>query len=56
MSDVKTVVMKLTKSTKGTHVYGDETPNAPIPSVYIKKDALPGTPPQEIVLTFVPKE
>lgn len=47
--------MKLVKSTKGTHVYGDSSPDAPIPSVYIKRAALPQNPPQtiEIELTYV---
>lgn len=33
------------KSTKGTHVYGELREDATIPSVYIKKPALPSSPP-----------
>ncbi len=40
-----------TKSTKGTHVYSDSKPNAPIPSVYIKRDAFEGEPPKSISIT-----
>jgi len=42
----------LTKSTKGTHVYGTSEDEAPIPSVYIKRAALPSPPPASIVLTL----
>lgn len=44
--------LTLTKSTKGTHVYGSSEENAPIPSVYIKKAALPATPPQNLTLVM----
>lgn len=49
---VKTFEMKLIKSTKGTHVYGDDSDNAIIPSVYIKKAGLPSTPPEVITVTL----
>ncbi len=44
-----------TKSTKGTHVYSDSKPNAPIPSVYIKRDAFEGEPPKSISITVESK-
>jgi hypothetical protein len=40
------------KSTKGTHVYGSDVTDAPLPSVYIKRAALPETPPKVIVVTL----
>jgi len=44
------IEMHFSKSTKGTHVYsGDDTA---IPSLYIKKEALPGTPPEKITVTI----
>jgi hypothetical protein len=46
------IKMQLTKSTKGTHVYGDSSPDAPIPSVYIKRAALPSNPPASIEITI----
>lgn len=48
----KTMTLALTKSTKGTIVYGDLSPDAAIPSVYIKKSALPETPPPQITITL----
>lgn len=48
MSHSKTVSLTLVKSTKGTHVYGNQADDAAIQSVYIKKDALPATPPAAI--------
>jgi hypothetical protein len=47
---VKIIELKLIKSTKGTHVYGDDSDGAIIPTVYIKKAGLPTTPPQNIVV------
>lgn len=46
--------MTLTKSTKGTHVYGDGSPSAPVPTLYIRKDALAAVPPAKItvLITF----
>lgn len=41
--------MKLSKSTKGTHVYSAE--DAAIKSLYIAKDDLPKNPPLEITVT-----
>ena len=48
----KVIEMTLTKSTKGTHVYGDDSDSAPIPTVYIKRGALPTKPPETIELTI----
>lgn len=44
------IEMLLTKSTKGTHVYGNKS--ADVTTIYIKKNALPDTPPKTIVLTI----
>lgn len=52
---VKTVVMELTKSTQGTHVY--QEPNRAgktFPTVYIQKTALSDPPPQKIKVTVEP--
>ena len=46
------IKMQFVKSTKGTHVYGDSSPEAPIPSVYIKRAALPTNPPASIEITI----
>ena len=48
----KTLTLMLQKSTKGTHVYGSLADDAPIPSVYIKKAALPTTPPGTLRVTL----
>ncbi len=47
-----TVKMTLTKSTKGTHVYGNTEPDIAVPSLYIKKASLPNPPPQAITVTI----
>ena len=50
--------MKHIKSTKGTHVYSDDREDAPIPTLYIKRAALPNPPPTEIEvkkIVLVPK-
>lgn len=49
---VKTVELTLVKSTKGTHVYGSSLPDAPTPSVYVQRSALPENPPKMITLTL----
>ena len=46
------LTLKHVKSTKGTHVYGDDAENAVIPSVYIKRHALPNDPPKELKVTI----
>ena len=43
-----TLELALVKSTKGTHVYGDDKEGAAIPSVYIKKAALPSPAPEKL--------
>jgi len=46
------MTMKLVKSTKGTHVYGDDSDDAIIPTVYVKKSGLPTNPPKVLTLTL----
>ena len=46
------LTLALQKSTKGTHVYGDDREGAAIPSVYIKKGALPDPPPAKLRVTL----
>jgi hypothetical protein len=48
----ETVEHTFVKSTKGTHVYGSNLPEAATPSVYIKRRALPEDPPKLITLTL----
>jgi len=40
------------RSTKGTHVYVNDAENAALPSVYIKRSALPEKQPDEIKFTL----
>ena len=49
---IKITEMKLVKSTKGTHVYGDDSDDAIIPTVYIKKHGLPTKPPEVITVVL----
>lgn len=49
---IKTFEMKLVKSTKGTHVYGDDSDNAIVPTVYVKKSGLPTKPPETLTMTL----
>lgn len=44
------ITMTLKKSTKGTHVYGNE--DSAIPSVYIKKEIFGGKTPEQIYITI----
>lgn len=44
--------LKFKKSTKGTHVYEDEHDDAAIPTVYIKRHALPTKPPETVKVTI----
>jgi hypothetical protein len=48
-----TTTLTLTKSTKGTHVYGNSDEGAPIPQLYIKRAALSDEPAAavEVVVT-----
>jgi hypothetical protein len=43
------IIMRLEKSTKNTHVYVKE--DTVIPTLYIRKDAFKGNPPAEISVT-----
>jgi hypothetical protein len=52
-----TIIMTLSKSTAGTHVYAE--PNVPgkfFPVVYIQKNKLPDPPPQQIEVTVRVKQ
>lgn len=49
---VKIVQLTLVKSTKGTHVYGDDSDNSIIPTVYVKKHGLPTKPPSKLTLSL----
>lgn len=44
--------MTYTKSTKGTHVYGNSAPDCAVPTQYIKRGALPDNPPDKITVTI----
>lgn len=44
--------LEYVKSTKNTHVYGDDKEGAPLPSVYIKKGALPEKAPERLKVTI----
>jgi len=43
--------MAFAKSTKGTHVFTDESDNTPITTLYIKRHGFVGDPPQTISVT-----
>ena len=49
---IKVLELKFKKSTPGTHVYEDTADDAAIPSVYIKKHALPTKPPETVKVTI----
>ncbi len=44
--------MSWTKSTKGTHVYTNDEPDASVSSIYIKRSGLPSEAPANITLTI----
>ena len=48
----KTIEMQWSKSTKGTHVYANNESDTPVPTIYIKKSALPAEEPKRITLTI----
>ena len=48
----KTIQMEWSKSTKGTHVYANNESDTPVPTIYIKKSALPPEAPKNITLTI----
>lgn len=51
MNDKRRVVeLTLGKSTKNTVVYADDSDDAPIPSLYVKKEHLPQVPPQKLTV------
>lgn len=50
MKQIK-VRLEFVKSTKGTHVYGDKSDNAPITSLYIQRSGVDGEPPKAIAVT-----
>ncbi len=52
MSEPKKIIMQFTKSTKNTHVYKNDKDDAAIPSLYIKKSALPDEPPSFVNITI----
>lgn len=43
--------MVLVRSTKNTHVYGDDSDGAIVPTLYVKKAGLPDKPPEMITVT-----
>ena len=48
----KTIRLDFSKSTKGTHVYSNSEPDAPVSTIYIKRNGLPDKAPDEITLTI----
>lgn len=48
----KTIAMDWSKSTKGTHVYSNSEPDAPVSTIYIKRNAMPDKTPAKITLTI----
>ena len=48
----KTIKMEWVKATKGTHVYANNEPEAPVSTLYIKKSGLPSDAPHSITLTI----
>ena len=39
-----TEILVFLKSTKNTHVYKNDEPDAAVPTLYVKREALPGKP------------
>ena len=56
MADQIKVNMKMSRDTKGTFVYKDDTDNTPVPSIYIRKSAFKGEAPKQITLTIEEKK
>lgn len=46
-----TVEMDFSKSTKGTHVFSNESDGVPITTLYIQRSAFQGDPPDKIAVT-----
>jgi hypothetical protein len=44
--------MVFSKSTKGTHVFAAKEDTAPVPTLYVRKTGMSGSPPDEITLTI----
>jgi hypothetical protein len=51
-SSTITQEMVFNKSTKGTHVFAAKEDTAPVPTLYVRKTGMSGTPPDEITLTI----
>jgi hypothetical protein len=51
-----TIELAYERSTKGTHVFAASDPAAPVPTLYVRKDALGAEPPKKIALTIAPAE
>ncbi len=51
-----TMTLKFKKSTKGTHVYSDDSDNAVVSSIYIRKHIFNNRIPDEIILTVEEKK
>ena len=47
-----TIELTFSKSTKGTHVYSAKDETAVITGIYIKRTALPATPPPTVELVL----
>ena len=45
-------LMHFNKSTKGTHVYTSDDEAAPVSTLYVKRAALPASPPKTINVTI----
>lgn len=46
------IKLRIVKSTKGTHVYGNDNDGSPVNTLYIKRSALPKDPPPHITVTI----
>lgn len=55
MANEVTMQLKLTlgKSTKGKHVYEDKESDAPVPSMYVRRDSLSKAPRKFLLVTVV---
>lgn len=59
MADKKPIIsvtLKKSRDTPGTFVYKDNSDNAPIQSLYIRKSAFKGDSPETITLTIEEKK
>lgn len=50
------IKLNFIRSTKGTHLYGTDSTETPITSLYVKKHGLPETPPPAILVIVVESE